>query len=107
MQGITVLVSIGVFFALYWWVPSKKAPWSAALLAAVLAALASWVVDAGFSLYLSSRFARYELVYGPIASIIVLMLWFYLRVTIILIGAHLSASIAHYRTDRTKSAIVS
>ena len=97
VQGITVLVSIGVFFALYWWVPSKKAPWSAALLAAVLAALASWVVDAGFSLYLSSRFARYELVYGPIASIIVLMFWFYLRVTIILIGAHLT------RVDRTLS----
>ena len=107
VQGITILVSIGVFFALYWWVPSKKAPWSAALLAAVLAALASWVVDAGFSLYLSSRFARYELVYGPIASIIVLMFWFYLRVTIILIGAHLSASIAHYRVERAKSAIVS
>ena len=106
VQGITILVSIGVFFALYWWVPSKKAPWTAALLAAVFAGLASWVVDAGFSLYLSSRFARYELVYGPIASIIVLMFWFYLRVTIILIGAHLSASIAHYRADRAKSAVI-
>lgn len=106
VQGITIIVSIGVFFALYWWVPSKKAPWSAALLAAVLAALASLVVDAGFSFYLSSRFARYELVYGPIASIIVLMFWFYLRVTIILVGAHLSASIARYRADRAKSAIV-
>lgn len=100
VRGVGVLLSTGVFFALYWWVPSKKSPWSAALLAAVLAALASLAVDAGFSLYLSSRFARYELVYGPIASVIMLMVWFYLRITIILFGAHYSASLARYRADR-------
>jgi membrane protein len=102
VRGMGVLLSIAVFFALYWWVPSKKAPWSAALLAALFAALASLVVDAGFSFYLSSRFARYELVYGPIASIIMLMVWFYLRITIILFGAHLSASLARYREGRAR-----
>ena len=102
-RGFTVLISFAVFFALYRWVPSKKVPGSAALLAAVFAALASLAVDAGFSLYLSSRFARYEIIYGPIASIIMLMFWFYLRVTIILFGAHLSAAIAHHRADRASS----
>ena len=102
-RGFTVLISFAVFFALYRWVPSKKVPGSAALLAAVFAALASLAVDAGFSLYLSSRFARYEIIYGPIASIIMLMFWFYLRVTIILFGAHLSAAIAQYRADRASS----
>lgn len=100
VRGVGVLLSIAVFFALYWLVPRKRAPWSAALMAAVPAALASLAVDAGFSLYLSSRFARYEAIYGPIASIIILMFWFYLRVTIILFGAHLSASLARYRADR-------
>jgi membrane protein len=100
VRAVLIVLSIGAFFALYWWVPSKKAPWPAALLAAVLAALASVVVDAGFSLYLSSRFARYELIYGPIASIIMLMVWFYLRITIVLFGAHLSASIARYQSEK-------
>lgn len=103
VRGVSILFSVGAYFALYWLVPRNKAPWTAALLAAVLAAIASLVVDAGFSLYLSNRFVRYESIYGPIASIIVLMFWFYLRVAIILFGAHLSASIAHYRAERARS----
>lgn len=99
-RGFTVLLSIAVFYALYRWVPSKKVPGTAALFAAGFAAMASLAVDAGFSLYLSSRFARYEIIYGPVAAIIMLMFWFYLRVTIILFGAHLSASLARYHANR-------
>ncbi|MCB0242252.1 MAG: YihY/virulence factor BrkB family protein, partial [Anaerolineae bacterium] len=60
----------------------------------LLAALASQIVNAGYSWYLSSGFSRYELLYGPLTTIIVLMFWFYLTVLIILVGAHLSAALA-------------
>ena len=64
------------------------------MIPALLAALVSQVVNAGYSWYLGSGFSRYELLYGPLTTIIVMMFWFYLTVLIILVGAHLGAAIA-------------
>jgi membrane protein len=52
------------------------------------------VVTAGFTWYLDSGFARYELIYGWLGTIVILMFWIYLNSWIILFGANLAASIA-------------
>lgn len=90
---IAVLATVLALLAIYHWVPRHRAPWRAALGAAALATLALQVLNLGFGWYLSSRLARYELIYGSLTSIIVLMLWVYLSVTIILLGGHLAAAI--------------
>lgn len=91
---VTWGLSYLVFLALYRWVPSVKVPWASAALSALVASLAWQLANAGFTWYLSSGFARYELVYGSLTTIVVLMFWMYLSMMIVLVGAHLSAAIA-------------
>lgn len=94
LQVVSILVTVVAYTGLYRWIPNRHVPWRAAIVPALLAALASQIVNAGYSWYLGSGFSRYELLYGPLTTIIVLMFWFYLTVLIILVGAHLGAAIA-------------
>ena len=93
-QGVSIALTFLALLGLYRWVPSAAAPWRAAFWAALLATLALQIVNAGFTWYVSSGLASYELVYGSLAAIIVLLFWFYLTMLIILLGAHASASLA-------------
>lgn len=56
-------------------------------------AVALWIlVSLGFSLY-TSRFARYEVVYGALGGVIVLLLWLWLSAVVVLLGAEINAVI--------------
>lgn len=52
-----------------------------------------------FSLFISLS-SRYSLVYGPLASIIIMMLWLYLCSNIILVGAIFNAALYNRKKDR-------
>lgn len=93
LQALSLAVTVVAYAGLYRWIPNRHVPWRAAIVPALLAALISQIVNAGYSWYLGSGFARYELLYGPLTTIIVMMFWFYLTVLIILVGAHLGAAI--------------
>jgi membrane protein len=86
------------FWNLYRWVPntSAKVKWSEAAWGAAIAGLGWELIQRGFSWYLASRFARYELIYGSLGALIAFMLWLYLSAFIVLYGAHLSAAIARH-----------
>ena len=103
LRAIPFLISLAVFFGLYKWVPRANVPWSIALWGALFAAVATQVLNLGFTWYLSSGLARYESLYGPLTTIIVLLFWFYLTVLIILIGAHFGAAMAERRKMRRRS----
>ncbi len=86
-----------VFLALlglYRWVPNTKVRWSEALWGALVAAPAGEIATNGFTWYLSSGIARYELVYGSLGTVVALMLWIYISALVTLFGAHLSAAVA-------------
>ncbi len=100
VRAIPFAISVLVFFGLYKLVPRAHVPWSVALWGALFAAAATQILNLGFSWYLSSGLARYESVYGPLTTIIVLLFWFYLTVLIILIGAHFGAAMALRRKER-------
>jgi membrane protein len=51
-------------------------------------------VSAAFSWYLS-RFADYNATYGSLGAVIGLMMWIWLSITVILVGAELNAEIEH------------
>ncbi len=57
-------------------------------LATILWLLGSWA----FGLYVS-RFASYDATYGPLATLIGLMMWFYLTAYIVLLGAEVNAAL--------------
>ena len=103
VRAIPFAISVLVFFGLYKWVPRAKVPWSVALWGALFAAVTTQILNLGFTWYLSSGLARYESLYGPLTTIIVLLFWFYLTVLIILIGAHFGAAMAQRRKERQAS----
>jgi YihY family inner membrane protein len=88
--GFTFLL----FLTLYRWVPRAETGWAAASGGALLAALAWEVVKNLFVWYLSSGLVQYELVYGSLGTVAVLMLWIYLSGWIALFGAHFSAALS-------------
>ncbi len=86
-----------MFLALYRWVPNTEVAWTAAAGGALIATLAWEGVTGVFTWYLRSGLVRYELIYGSLGAVVVLMLWIYLGSWITLLGAHLSAAVARRR----------
>lgn len=101
VRGVSLLISVGVFYGLYHWVPRALVPRAVAFWSALAVSLVIQVLNFGFTWYLSSGLSNYERLYGPLTTIIVLMFWFYMTVTVVLIGAHLSAALADRRQTKT------
>ena len=75
--------------------PSRKdAEWRWVSVGSVFASFAWLAISALFSWYLS-RFADYNATYGSLGAVIGLMMWIWLSVSVILIGAELNAEIEH------------
>lgn len=83
-------------FGLYRFLPKTHVRWQEAFWGALLTTAGWKVVTTAFLWYLSSGWAKYHLVYGSLASVLILMLWIYLISAIILFGAHLSAAAARH-----------
>ena len=93
---VPLLLSFGLFLALYRWVPNTTVPWSAALWGASVAALLWEVAKRGFVWYLDAGLARYSLVYGSLGTVVALMFWLYLSASITFLGAHLTAAVTSH-----------
>jgi membrane protein len=83
-----------IFWVLYWWIPNIGVSSRASSVAALITSLIQRLFSLGFSWYLGSGLERYELVYGSLSSIVVLLFYIYLTSWIILWGAHLTAAIS-------------
>ena len=84
------------------WIPNTKVGWTEAIIGASVAATAGEITKFCFTWYVSSGFARYDLIYGSLGTLVILMLSIYLGSLILLFGAHLSAAISYYRQQKNK-----
>jgi len=92
--GLFVLVMLGLAL-LYRFGPSRKdAEWRWVSVGSMFASFAWLAISALFSWYLS-KFADYNATYGSLGAVIGLMMWIWLSVTVIMIGAELDAEIEH------------
>lgn len=87
------LLAFLMFHSLYRWMPRAQVKWRAAAWGAGAATVLWLLAGQAFLWYLGSGLARYELVYGSIGAVIVLMLWIYVSSWVTLAGAHLTAAI--------------
>lgn len=90
---VTVFFDWLMFWALYQWVPTVPVSHRASFFGGLIAAVAWVLLNNGFTLFLSSGLSQYQLIYGSLGSIVALLFWIYLTATIMLMGAHLTASI--------------
>jgi membrane protein len=88
MAGLATLYRFG---------PSRRnARWRWVSIGAVVATVLWVLVSLGFSLYVS-EFAAYNRFYGSLGGIAVLMVWFWLSASIVLVGAELNSEIERQR----------
>ena len=87
-------------FALYYMVPTAKVDRRAARISSLLFAIIWRLFTFLFSRYVLSPMNRYDLVYGSVTVIALLLLYIYFSAFIILYFAHLTGAITHYRQRR-------
>ena len=85
-----LLISFFMFLIIYKYVPSIKTYWRDVWLGAVLAGLFFELGKFLFLWYLEN-FARFEQLYGNVASVAVLMIWAYFCALVLIIGAEVSS----------------
>jgi membrane protein len=82
----------------YYFAPDAEQDWVWIMPGAVLGTLLWLLVSLAFKFYVTN-FADYNVTYGAVGSVIVLLLWFYLSGFAILVGAELNAEIEHASPD--------
>ena len=92
--AIPAFLSFVTFLFLYWILPNQVVRMRHVWPGALLAALAFEAVKLPFSFYLAN-FADYEVVYGSLGGVIVLLFWIYLSANIVLFGAQVAAETPH------------
>ena len=93
---VLVLLAIGL---LYRFGPAEKPEgWRLVSPGSVAATLLWLIASALFSFYVSN-FATYEASYGTLGAAVAMLMWFYVSVYVILLGAELDAEIRRSRTS--------
>lgn len=88
---LLLVVMAGALAVLYRVAPDRSAPrFSWVSVGAVSATLAWLVASLGFSLYVDN-FGSYAQTYGAAAGVVVLLLWLWLTIYVVLLGAELNA----------------
>lgn len=106
-QPIAPLVNWAVFSFVYKFVPARRPRLRLALVGGLLAALALEVAKRGFAFYFA-HVQTYQLVYGALAALPLLLVWIYLSWVIVLVGAAITATLAESADDNatTRTALL-
>lgn len=89
LAWLPFLVTLVAFTILYQWVPDAKVRLLHSVIGGLIAALLFEIAKRGFTLYVS-YFPTYELLYGALASIPLLLIWIYLTWLIVLVGGEIT-----------------
>jgi membrane protein len=94
---LSPVITFFIFLLIYRFVPNTRVRYREALWGALLVTGLWELTSLLFRWYLNSGLANYDLIYGSIATLAVLMVWFDINSVLVLFGAHLSAAIARFR----------
>jgi membrane protein len=91
-QGLIfqVILLLLTFFLLYSFVPRRQVNWRAALLGAILATLLILAARPLFLTYVQ-RFAAYNLIYGSLAIVIILVFWAWMVAVIVIFAGEVAS----------------
>ncbi|MEN8613688.1 YihY/virulence factor BrkB family protein [Dehalogenimonas sp. THU2] len=96
---IGFLLALLVFLIIYKYVPNTRTIWKWTWPGTILAAV---LFQAGTYLFIFflTNFANYESVYGPLGSVIVLLMWIYISAIILILGVEVN-SVLHQEIEGT------
>jgi membrane protein len=91
---VTVLLTMLLAALGYYLLPDVKQEFKFITPGSVLGTLATLVASWGFSVY-ASHFGSYDVAYGSIGGVIILMTWFYILGIIYIVGGEINATLEH------------
>jgi membrane protein len=96
LRVISFLIAWAIFLILFKIIPNSRTYWRDVWFGALVTAL---LFELGRSLvfYYLTTFSNYKMVYGSIASVIVLLIWIYYTSLIVIIGAELTSEYGRLR----------
>ena len=102
-KGITglppILITTLLFAVLYRILPDRRVPWKSAFVGAGVAAFVWQLTKLGFVFYLQHSHG-YQILYGSLYSIVVLVVWVYYTMALMLLGAEITADHEFMRHGR-------
>lgn len=99
------LLSVLGFWLLYCIVPTEPVPLLESTIGAVLAAILFELAKNIFTLYITS-FPSYQLIYGVLSSVPILLIWIYFSWCIVLFGAEFAATLTEFRLTKSHKRII-
>jgi membrane protein len=97
---VAFLLILAVFLLLYKYIPNTRTRWRDVWLGALLASVLFEIARTLFVFYLAN-FTSYQLLYGSIASIIILLIWIYYSALIMVLGAEFTFQYGRMREPKT------
>ena len=95
LSTLPFIISIVGFWLLYSIIPTESVPFKEALIGALVAAILFEIGKRAFALYVTS-FPTYQLIYGVVSSIPIMLVWIYCSWCIVLFGAEFAAILTDY-----------
>lgn len=100
---LAFLFSLGIFLVIYKFMPNAKTYWRYVWPGAVLAAVLFEIAKTLLVFYLD-HFASYDMVYGSVASVIILLFWIYISAFILILGGEFSSEYGRMREETKRGA---
>ena len=89
-RGISFLLVLAIFLLLYKFIPNTRVSWGDIWRGALLGAIMFEVALFGFSIFLR-YFAAYDVIYGSLASIVIILFWIYISSFILILCAEINS----------------
>ncbi|MBI9036083.1 MAG: YihY/virulence factor BrkB family protein [Bacteroidales bacterium] len=97
---LPLMINFLMFWGLYFVAPNTRVDMKAALFGSIVTTTLWEILSKGFRFSLQNGFLNYQLVYGSLGTVILLMFWLYLSFIVILLGAYLSSSFCTTKIDK-------
>lgn len=91
---IAIVILMLILASLYYLLPDVEQKFRFITLGSVVAVLVWVIASLGFSLFVV-RFGGYEIVYGALGSVIMLLMWVWISALAVLLGAQINAVLEH------------
>ena len=99
LSTLPFIISVVGFWLLYSIIPTESIPFKEAAIGALVAAILFEIGKRAFALYVTS-FPTYQLIYGVVSSIPIMLVWIYCSWCIVLFGAEFAATLADYKQQK-------
>ncbi|NUF50184.1 virulence factor BrkB family protein [Gilliamella sp. ESL0250] len=103
LNCLPFFISVVGFWLLYSIIPTESVPFKESMIGAIIAAILFELGKRAFALYVTS-FPTYQIIYGVVSSIPIMLVWIYFSWCIVLFGAEFAATLTDY--NRRKKPVV-